>query len=244
MQATIRTAVIVATVLSQAAIAAAQPPRTTSELADDALAARLWQIAVATGTRIGFQSIEPVSPTSGALWDVLVDAARDAATAPAPHRPVIDSSLDDAIDMAIAANPRYEWGRLGSFVVVRPAGSWNDAHDPLNRPVRRFHAERSTDIGMLSGIGNLIHRGQYIEHPIGAAVVSPFSVESGSIVDVLNALIETADLPFWQAGYRLQPPERRSSRVDLQLILAKSTGIQCASGSRSPEGAPSHTESN
>jgi hypothetical protein len=63
-------------------------------------------------------------------------------------------------------------------------------------------------------------------------------VESGSIVDVLNTLIETADLPFWQAGYHPQPQGGHGARWDLSVILAKSTGLQCATAGPFRRGTP------
>lgn len=228
MRATVISAFMAAVLVAQQTPLLAQGPPTPSEQADDALAATLWRIAVATDTHIGFQSLELVNPTLGALRDALVSAAREAALSATPQTPVITSSLDTALDAAIALNPRYEWRRVGTFVVVRPRDAWTDVHDPLNQQVRQFHVNRSTDIGMLTGISNLVRTGHYVEHTIGTAVLDPFSVESGSIVDVLNALIASADLPFWQAGYRPQPPGNPAARSDLSFILAKSTGIQCA----------------
>lgn len=228
MRATVISAFIAAVLVVLPSALRAQDPPTPSEQADDTLAAALWHIAVATDTRIGFQSLEPVNPALGTLHDALVSASRDAATSATPHKPVINSPLEDALDVAIAMNPRYEWRRTGTAVVVRPLGAWSDAHDPLNQRVRQLHVNRSTDIGMLTGISNLVRTGHYVEHTIGTAVFDPFSVESGSIVDVLNALIASADLPFWQAGYHPQPPGDAGTRWDLSFILAKSTGIQCA----------------
>lgn len=238
MRTTMLVAVSIATLLSQAGVVLAQSARTRSEQADDTLAAALWHIAVDTGARIGFQSVEPLNPTAGALSDALVQAARDAATSATHHRPVNYPPLEHALDSAISANPRYEWRRLGGVVVVRPRAAWNDPHDPLNRPVRRFRAERSTDLEILTGVASLIHTGRYVERERDSTFVPPFAVESGSIVDILNGVIESADLPFWQAGYRRQEPERRGTHPDLTLILAKSTGILSASSSHAPSAAP------
>ena len=74
------------------------------EMADDRLAGLLWRIAVATGTRIGFESVEFVRPWGG-LKDV-------------PAFPI--SSRDEALKATVDADPRYEWRAIGGFVVVRP----------------------------------------------------------------------------------------------------------------------------
>ena len=60
---------IVAVCCGLQAIASAQAPGTASELADDVLSGALWRIAVATHTRIGFESVDFVR-LRGGLKDV------------------------------------------------------------------------------------------------------------------------------------------------------------------------------
>jgi hypothetical protein len=60
---------IVAVCFGLQAVVSAQAPGTAFELADDVLAGALWRIAVATHTRIGFESVEYVR-LRGALKDV------------------------------------------------------------------------------------------------------------------------------------------------------------------------------
>lgn len=229
MRATMLAVFTLAAFAIQANGALAQADRTPSELADDSLAAVLWRIAVSTDTPIGFQSIEPLTVTQGDLRNVLFPGG------PPEVRRIVVPSFEDALTAALAANPRYEWRRVGSVVVVRPTGAWSDGHDPLNAAVRNVRVERSTDIEILAGIASLIHTGRYVEHRgEGRTVVPPFSVESGTIVDVLNALIQSAQLPFWQAGYRPHPPGERRTRVDLSLIVATATGLPTQTGSHIP----------
>ncbi|MFN7913900.1 MAG: hypothetical protein U0Q55_01075 [Vicinamibacterales bacterium] len=241
MRATMVAALTLAVLAGQPGGVTAQPELTPSELADDTLAAALWRIAAGSGTSIGFQSIEPINPARGALSTALFEASHAAGRAaaegaPAPVPPVV-VSLDDALDEAIASNPRYDWNRVGRSVVVRPIGAWTDARDPLNRPVRHLRVERSTDTEILDSI----HTGVYKpKGPIGRSVVAPFTVESGTIVDVLNTLVETAGYNFWQAGYRAQSADERTVRPDLSLILASPTGIRTAASSHVPGVPPSN----
>lgn len=239
MRTTMVAALTLAVLAGQPGGVFAQSELTPSELADDTLAAALWQIAAGSGTSIGFQSIEPINPTQGALNTALFQASHAAGRAaaqgePAPVPPAV-LSLDNALDEAIASNPRYEWRRVGRSVVVRPIGAWTDARDPLNRPVRHLLVERSTDTEILDSLTNLIHTGVYKpKGPIGSSVVAPFTVESGTIVDVLNALVETAGYNAWQAGYRAHSADERAVRADLSLILASPTGIRTAASSHIP----------
>ena len=60
---------IVAVCCGLQAIVSAQAPGTASELADNVLSGALWRIAVATHTRIGFESVDFVR-LRGGLKDV------------------------------------------------------------------------------------------------------------------------------------------------------------------------------
>jgi hypothetical protein len=187
-----------------------QPSGTPSELADDALSGALWRIAVATQTRIGFESIEFVR--SGTLKSV-------------PSFPV--SSRDEALNAALDANPRYEWRRIGDFVVVRPKNAWNDARDPFNRSVRNLRVENTTESGALGGLRDFIYTNRFaVSSTLGGAPVS-FDVQSGTVIDVLNQLVQSADAVLWNATYRpnAQPGQRFPS-WDLQLVLRDATTMR------------------
>jgi len=187
--------------------ALAQSVGDTSEQADKALAVALWQIAVVTHTRIGFQSVEAINTVGGVFR----------------HAPAaIASSLDEAIDSAIAANPRYEWRRVGGLVVVRPTGAWNDAADPFNRPVRHFRAERTNESQVLYGISKLIETGAYQEIPMTGTPVD-FTVESGTLIEVLSRMAESAQIAFWQAGCA---PRDHGQRLSLSLSLVNERGLR------------------
>ena len=178
----------------------AQGAENASEQADRALAVALWQIAVATHTRIGFQSLEAIN-TVGNVFHDPPDA--------------IALSLDDALDAALAAHPGYEWRRTDDVIVVRPVGAWTDAADPFNRPVRNFRAERTNESQVLEGIRRLVSTGVYRdEHRLSGTPVD-FSVESGTVVDLLNALARSADITFWQGGYQ---PRGQNLSVSLSLV--------------------------
>lgn len=202
MKATICAALTLAMLAGHTNGVQAQSMESVSERADKALAVALWQIGVATHTRIGFQSVEAIKSVSGMF------RFHDGPTA-------IVSSLDDAIDAAIATNPRYEWRRVGDFVVVRPADAWNATADPFNRPVRHFRAERTNESQVLHGISKLIETGSYQEAPLSGTPVD-FTVESGTLIEVLNTLAESAEIALWQVGCA---PHGDGQRLSLSLTL-------------------------
>jgi len=194
---------------------------TPSELADDALGSALWQIAVATHTRIGFESVEFVR----------VPGQRKHVRA----FPV--SSRDEALNAAVEANPRYEWRAIGDVVVVRPKSAWNDSADPLNRPVRNLRVENAQPHGVLLGLRDFIYTSKFAVPPGGQAIPVSFDVQSGTVVDALNRLIESADHVLWIASYR---PQRqvgdRFPSWDLQMSLRSATVLQSETDSHPPHG--------
>ena len=208
MRTTALAVLVAGLVIAQTDRGHGQTSGTPSELADDALSGTLWRIAIATQTRIGFESIEFVR--LGQLKSV-------------PPFPV--SSGDEALQAALAANPRYEWRMVGDFVVVRPKGAWNDAGNPFNRPVP------NVGVVNLVGLRDFIYTNRFAAVPTGGMPVT-VAVQSGTVIDVLNQLVQSVDGVLWNATYRpnAQPGQRLQS-WDLQLALRDATGMRGTSSS-------------
>jgi hypothetical protein len=199
---------IVAVCCGLQTIVSAQAPGTALELADDVLGGALWRIAVATHTRIGFESVDFVR-LPGGLKDV-------------PALPI--TSRDEALNAAVDANPRYEWRPLGDFVVVRPKSAWNDSADPFNRAVRNLRVENAMANGVLLGLRDFIYTNRFDVVPRPGGIPVSFEVQSGTVVDVLNRLMESADTVLWIASYR--PHAQAGQRFptwDLQMQLRDAT---------------------
>jgi hypothetical protein len=212
---------IVAVCLGLQAIVSAQAPGTASELADDALGGALWRIAVATQTRIGFESVEFVR-LPGGLKGV-------------PEFPI--SSRDEALKAAVDADPRYEWRAIDDFVVVRPTSAWNDSADPFNRPVRNLRVENAMSNGVLLGLRDFIYTNRFAVLPNQHGIPVSFQVQSGTVIDVLNRLMESADTVLWNASYRpnAQPGQRYPS-WDLKIQLMDATLLRWLTESHPPRG--------
>jgi hypothetical protein len=198
----------------------AQASGTQSELADDVLGGALWHIAVITQSRIGFESVEFVR-LPGQLKNV-------------PTFPV--SSRDEALNAAVEANPRYEWRAIGDVVVVRPKSAWKDSVDPFNRPVRNLRVENAQPYGVLLGLRDFIYTNTFAVLPGGQAIPVSFDIQSGTVVDALNRLLES-DTVLWVASYRpnAQPGQRYPS-WDLQIQLRNSMLLQSETDSHPPRG--------
>ena len=214
MRATFFVALILGVVTVQTDRGLAQATGTPSELADDELTGALWRIAVATQTPIGFESIEFVR--SGTLKNV-------------PPFPI--SSRDEALQSALSANPRYDWRTVGDFVLVRPKKAWNDAGDPFNRPVHNLKVENAPSHAVLLGLRDFIYTDRFAVVPTEGVPVT-VEVQSGTVVDVLNQLVQSAGAVFWNATYRPNAqPSQRFPGWDLQLALRNATGMRGVSES-------------
>jgi len=182
---------------------AAQVSGTPTELADDRLAWALWRIAVETHTKIGFESVEFIRSS---------DWPKDSPAFPY-------ASPDEALRATIDADPRYEWRRIGEFVVVRPKNAWNDPAHPFNRPIRNVKVENGTSSGVLQGLQDFVYTNVFAVHSGQLRPVS-LDLQSGTAVDALNRLTEAADAVWWSASYRPHAQaSQRFPRWDLQMQL-------------------------
>jgi hypothetical protein len=184
---------------------------TPSELADDALGGALWRIAVATQTRIGFESVEFVQ-VPVRLKSV-------------PAFPV--SSREEALNAVVQANPRYEWRASGDVVVVRPKNAWNDSANPFNRPVRNLRIENVTPYGIVLGLRDFIYTNRMNVRFEGQEAPVSFDVLSGTVVDVLNRVAEASAMALWMVSYRPHAQAgQRFPRWDLQMQLRDATTMR------------------
>lgn len=178
-------AVVVALVVSFGGSSPAAQ-RETSPM-DTGLAETLWRIAATTHTRLGFQSIgrtrfrqlkKSIEPES-------LDVSR-------------------AVDVAVAADPRYEWHMVGAAAVIRPHEAWTDPADPLNHRVPAVPLTNETTNGVLNGLTNLIFYNHFTPEYLYLATGLPvsFQMKAGTIVDALNQLAEQAGQMMWIAYAR------------------------------------------
>lgn len=196
----------------------AQDVPSPSALRDEALATALLRIAASSHTRIGFESLEYLRSF------VIRNHPGQHDDTPAAG----NAEVDQALEALIAAHPRYEWRRDGQFVVVRPTEAWTDVNDPLNRSVHNFKVEGTNEGEVLTGLRELILTGRYAPRR-GSGFPVAFEVQSGTLVDVLNRMTESAGSLFlWQATYRPQPQRTSREGWDLQLMALQEWGLRAA----------------
>jgi len=152
---------------------------------DGALAEALWRIAVATHTRVGFQSIG---------W------TRHIRLNKSTNPELLDVSR--AVDAVVTEDPRYEWHFVGETAVIRPREAWTDPADPLNRRVPPAQLTNEAMNRVLIALSNLIFYNRFtLEHPPNGIPVS-FQMKAGTVVDALNQLAEQAGQVMWVAWAR------------------------------------------
>ena len=202
---------IVAVCFGLQVIVSGQAPGTAFELADDKLGGALWRIAVATHTRIGFESVEFVQ-LPGRMAKV-------------PGFPI--SSRDEALTTAVGADSRYEWRTLGDVVLVRPKSAWNDTADPFNRSVRGLRVENAMSLGVLLGLRDFIYTSRFATVPGARGIPVSFEVQSGTVIDALNRLTESEETVLWIGSYRPNAePRQRYPSWDLQMQLLDATRLR------------------
>jgi hypothetical protein len=153
---------------------------------DGALAEALWRIAVATHTRVGFQSI-------GWTRHIRLNKSTNPELLDVSH----------AVDAVVTKDSRYEWHWVGETAVIRPREAWTDPADPLNRRVPPAQLTNETTNLVFLRLSNLILYNQFTpkyDTPLGVPV--SFQMKAGTVVDALNQLVEQAGQVMWVAWVR------------------------------------------
>ena len=181
---------------------------------DDIIAAKLWHIAIATHTRIGFEATDHVK--LGKLRDVA---------------PFSVSTLDDALNTAL--DDRYEWGKAGDIIIVRPVGARLDPKNPFNRPIRNVQVQNAWSNGVLFGVRDFIYTNKFAvdERPNGTVPAVSLQLQSGTVIDLLNALMTAADQTMWVGAYRPIGQSERFPNWDLTLDLRNAEHLTGYTGS-------------
>ena len=181
---------------------------------DDIIAAKLWRIAVATHTRIGFEATDHVKFLS----------KQDAP-------PFAVSTLDAALNAVL--DDRYEWGKAGDVIIVRPTGARLDPKNPFNRPIRNVQVQNALPNGVLGGVRDFIYTNTFKVDPRPHDITPgvSFQLPSGTVIDLLNALIIAADHMMWVGAYRPIGQSHRFPKWDLTLDLRNAEHLTGYTGS-------------
>jgi hypothetical protein len=130
------------------------------------------------------------------------------------------STVRDALNRLVLADPRYSWNWIEQVAVVRPVKAWTDSGNLLNQPIRDVAWENLTAEQALANVGRLLSRRQAFPGPPGQGHdgrLLSVRVQSGSIVDVLNAVVRVHGDLMWSVLYE---PHGQNEPAPRQLILS------------------------
>jgi hypothetical protein len=97
--------------------------------------------------------------------------------------------------------------------------------------VRNLRVENATESGVLLGLRDFIYTNRFAAVPRMGTPVT-VEVQSGTVIDVLNQLVQSADAVLWNATYRPNAqPDQRLRSWDLQLALRDAKGMRSVSDS-------------
>ncbi len=106
-------------------------------------------------------------------------------------------TLQAALDMLVAIDPRYEWRDLDGVIVFRPVQAWREPLSPLYRTVREMRLEDTT---MAKVLGAFTSRVGAPEHTLNSFPdTRTFTVDApqGSVLDLLNGIARSHGELCW-----------------------------------------------
>jgi hypothetical protein len=110
-------------------------------------------------------------------------------------------TVRDALEMLVAADPRYHWVESDGVIVVRPAAASTDIENPLNQPVRNVGWDQIVAENAMNRVMAIL----YGDDPSLPPSAPPFAdertftvhVESGSVLQVLIATARAHGELMW-----------------------------------------------
>jgi hypothetical protein len=125
-------------------------------------------------------------------------------TSPADRTNLRGLTAFDALSRLVEMDPRYSWKSIGGVPVVRPIEAWSDRSNFLQRTVSVGFTDQ-TVAGALTAILNAVGSGEFrgrrdLTSADGNRLFS-ISVQSSSVVGVLNAVVRSHGRLLWAVGY-------------------------------------------
>jgi hypothetical protein len=153
--------------------------------------------------------------------------------------PIEGMTVGDALQNLIAGDPRYAWHEHNGVVVVRPVSAWSDKDNPLNQPTGHIDWSEISTEEALKRIFNIVYG--YPPSSLAPMSARPdrtvsIRIESGTVIDLLNALVQADGEMTWSATYPEDEP-----RIRFRLNLNRFSGFD-GHGIGSPRLPPSLNE--
>jgi hypothetical protein len=164
-----------------------------------------------------------------------ITAADMPSTPPRERVFLTGKSVRDALDMLVAADPRYRWAEDRGVIVVRPVSAWANREHFLNRTLPAYssvdqHLSAALDEWRLamrsdanrrpSEVGRAGQRTEEGNRPFTATV----EADSSAIL-VLDHIVRSHGRSLWQVRYCQPAAEERFATVFMWTLEDAPTGV-------------------
>ena len=140
-------------------------------------------------------------------------------------------TVREALDAMAAADCRYEWREMNGVTVLRSSAAWERGDHPLNGSVPAIQLPGIRARNALGLIAALLDGPQYKEVQLGDTKRFALRVDTGTVLDVLNATVSAHGELAW--AFEAKPAD---SMFPFTVTLwSGSTGSGCGVPGRSPE---------
>ncbi len=152
------------------------------------------EIGAITATQIDGRLVGRISRAAGIPMGIEVASGTAPRSAP---RTLTGLTVREALDALAATDSRYEWREMNGVVVLRTPQAWNSATDPLHLPVQPvvLHDVRARNV--LSLVAAFLGAPQYRDTALNDMKRFTLEVESGTVLDLLNAAVSAHGALSW-----------------------------------------------
>ena len=131
------------------------------------------------------------------------------------RKSLIGLTVGRALDLLVAADPRYAWREQDGVLLLRPVAAWRDREHYLQAPVPGLEADRRRAIDIAKNLyerqgiriiwssGGVIGGPSHFEHDLGRLI--SVSLGPGTLLDALNAIVKAHGGLGWLIRVRQGP---------------------------------------
>jgi hypothetical protein len=110
-------------------------------------------------------------------------------------------TVREAFDTLVQLDPRYEWREVDDIAVFRPVAAWTDGRNILNRRVDNIAFDNVTVVQASDALLRvLFSRASPVPNAAGAGQTFSVHIASGSVLDLLNAVIKAHGALIWKVA--------------------------------------------
>jgi hypothetical protein len=133
--------------------------------------------------------------------------------------PLTGMTLVEAMDRAVAEDPRYWWTLTDGVLVVRPIDAWGEREHFLHRTLTSFQVEHRNLDGIRKLVRQAVNGGEANDQPDQMTNTEEgdrrlsIDLSGVSIYETLNAIVRAHGALTWQVSYCREPARQEHSAV-------------------------------